>query len=280
MDLRRLKTIIIIVLVIINCMLGFVLLSTRNYETREKQQVEESVNQVLAQSGISIHPEVSIPESPGVNSFYLEKMFGSTKETATKFLGENYTDKGNGEYESGSGVLTVHGNEFIYRSKIQGDPVTDFSAENIEKLCRQEMKRRGMLEDVYAFSGQNSISGGTKAIFTVRKDGAEFFDAYVSFEFSEKGLNTVSGKNIISGLDKSTSQTSYISAASILADMGKSSRVTKGMKHTIMSIKPGYYIGRSDENYKNILAIPVWQIATDTGIILHYDARNGKEIAE
>ena len=280
MDLRRLKTIFIVVLLIINCMLGYVLLSTRSYESREKHQIEESLSEVLAQSGISIHPDVTIPESPRANSYYLEKMFGSTNDMATKFLGEGYLDKGNGEYESALGVLTVHGDEFVYKSKTENEDISNFSAENIEKLCRQEMKQRGMLEDVYVFGGQNTVEGGTKAIFTVSRDGEEFFDAYAAFEITDKGITSISGKNIISGMDKSAGQVPYFNVASILADIGRSPKFILDRKHTIMSIRAGYYIGKNSENYKNILAIPVWQIATDTGIIIHYDARNGKEIAD
>jgi len=67
---------------------------------------------------------------------------------------------------------------------------------------------------------------------------------------------------------------------SILADLVKSEGLEKNVGHTIVSIKPGYYIGKSEESYRNILAIPVWQIATDRGVILHYDARSGQKIEE
>ena len=54
----------------------------------------------------------------------------------------------------------------------------------------------------------------------------------------------------------------------------------KGVVHTIVSVIPGYYIGKTAESYRNILAITVWQIATDSGKILYYDARNGQLIKE
>ena len=61
-------------------------------------------------------------------------------------------------------------------------------------------------------------------------------------------------------------------------DIVKNPLLDKNKQHTIVSIKHGYYIGQGSENYRNILAIPVWQIATDSGLILYYDARNGNYI--
>ena len=108
----------------------------------------------------------------------------------------------------------------------------------------------------------------------------EFFDAYISFDVSMDGILGVSGKNIVSKIKASDSNTPYYSVISILADLVKSQELEKNAAHTIVSIRPGYYIGKSEESYRNILAIPVWQIATDRGHILHYDARNGQKINE
>ena len=67
---------------------------------------------------------------------------------------------------------------------------------------------------------------------------------------------------------------------SVLMGLSRSEKLTQGVLHKIISIKHGYYIGKGGESYKNILAIPVWQIAVDTGQIIHFDARNGRELEE
>ncbi len=280
MDLRRMKTVFILVLAAINVMLLCFLSSARNYEKKEKQIMVKNVSALLAQNMIYLPEAVQVPDSPDIYNFYLEKMFGSNRDMIVKFLGEEYTEEPSGTYKSNRGTLTIEGDEFkLYKTKPTGT-VSDFSRENIEKLCRNEMKAFGMMPEAYEFNGFNLVDDGTRAIFTVKKDKSEFFDAYISFDISGMGIYAISGRNIISGMSVSGGTSPYVNVVSILADLVKCDRLEKNTAHTIVSIKPGYYIGKTAESYLNILAIPVWQIATDRGMILHYDARNGREIIE
>ncbi|MBE7022890.1 MAG: hypothetical protein IJ285_04275 [Clostridia bacterium] len=280
MDLRRIKTIFIFILIAINIMLAFVLVSEKNSRSEEKKIITQNLSGLLEKNMIYLPEALEIPDSPDISSFYLEKMFGSDADMAEKFLGSNYTTDGSGRFESETGVLSVDGNEFKFFRKNPSGSVSEFSEEAIEKLCRDEMSGFGMIPEVYEFSGFNFVEDGTRAIFTVKHDDAEFFDAYIFFDVSEKGVFALSGKNIISEMNVAESNTPYFSVVSVLTDLVKNVRLDKNISHTIVSIKPGYYIGRSEESYRNILAIPVWQIATDKGLILHYDARSGQEIQE
>lgn len=280
MDLRRLKTVFIVLLLVVNAMLAYIVFSAKNYEQEERRIIEANLLEVLAKDKIYISEELTIPESPKVDSFYLEKMFGSHEDMAKKLLGTDYRKGENGVFQNAGGTLRVFGDEFNFRRTASGNIVSDFSSENVEKLCRNEMTKLGILQEIYAFGGVNKISGGVKAIFTVKMEEIEFFDAYISFEVSGKGITGISGKNVISNLNMSGGTAVYFSATSILTDMTKSDTLPANTAHTVVSIKPGYYIGKSEENFRNILAIPVWQIVTDTNIVLYYDARNGQEITE
>ncbi len=280
MDLRRMKTVFILVLAAINVMLLFVLYSTRNYEKEEKRVMVENVSVLLAENMIYLPDTLQIPDSPDIYNFYLEKMFGSSREMIVKFLGEEYSVQTEGTYKSDRGTLTIESDEFTFYKTQPNGSVTDFSRENIEKLCREEMKNFGMMHEAYKFNGFNLVDQGTRAIFTVQRDKSEFFDAYISFDISDKGVYSISGRNIVSGLSVSGGTIPYVSVLSILSDIVRCDRLEKNTAHRIVSIKPGYYIGKTAESYRNILAIPVWQIATDRGLILHYDARNGTEIKE
>ena len=279
MDLRRLKTVFIFVLIGINIMLIFVLYSARNYKGEEKKVMTENLTYLLSKNMIYLPETTEIPDSPDICNFYLEKMFGSDQEMLVKFLGEDYLAEGT-LYKNGGNSLRITGDEFSFsREKAEGK-ISELTPENIEKLCRREMESLGIMADVYAFGGINYVDEVIKAIFTVRQDEMEFFDAYISFDVSKDGILGISGKNIISGIKASDSNTPYYSVISILADLVKSQELEKNVAHTIVSIRPGYYIGKTEESYRNILAIPVWQIATDRGHILHYDARNGQKINE
>ncbi len=280
MDLRRLKTIFICVLAVLNLILLIVLNTAKSYEKEERKVMAENLSGILAKNMIYLPENVELPDSPDISNFYLEKMFGSAKEMAATFLGKDFEEESKGNYKSEIGTLSVEGDEFKFHKSNPADEVSDFNAEKVEKLCRKEMEILGMMQDVYSFEGLNFVENGVKAIFSVKQEDAEFFDAYISFDVSNRGVFSITGKNIISDLNVSGGVAPYYSVASILADIVKSKRLDKNIAHTVVSIRPGYYIGKSEESYRNILAIPVWQIATDNGTILHYDARNGKEIAE
>lgn len=280
MDLRRMKTVFILVLAAINIMLMCVLYNARNYEKEEKEIMVKNVSALLAENMIYLPDGVQIPDSPDIYNFYLEKMFGSDRDMIVKFLGEEYIRQTEDTYQSDKGTLTIEGDEFKFHKTEPKDAVTDFSRESIEKLCRSEMKAFGMMPEAYEFNGFNLVDEGTRAVFTVKKDKAEFFDAYISFDISDKGIYAISGRNIISGMSVSGGTSPYFNVVSILADLVRNDRLEKNTAHRIVSIKPGYYIGKTAESYRNILAIPVWQVATDRGLILHYDARNGREIIE
>lgn len=279
MDLRRLKTIFIFVLAALNIMFSVVLYNARNYEQEESRIMQESLTRLLSQHMIYLPENLEIPSSPEIYSFYLEKMFGSNRDVIEKFLGKEWSELEGGVYVGDKGKLRIEGNEFnFYNTVLQ--PVTDFSEANMEKICREEMGRLGILSDLYVFSGINFVEDGIKAIFTARHEESVFFDAYISFDINAKGIVLVSGRNMVSDLAVMDSEMEFFSVTSILPDLSENPALKKGIAHTIVSITPGYYIGKTVENYRNILAIPVWQIAADSGEILYYDARNGQYIDE
>ena len=280
MDLRRLKTIFIIVLVFLNVMFCVILNNAQNYEKEEQRTMAESLSQLLAKDMIYLPQKLEIPKAPDIYGFYLEKMFGENNDLIERFLGKDWQKVENGVYESKNGRLRLEGDEFKFFNINKNEDVTDFSEENMEKLCRREMERLGILSDLYVFSGMNFVDDGVKAIFTAKHQDAVFFDAYISFDVANGGISLVSGKNMVSDLDVTHSQERFFNATSILPDLAQNTQLKKGIAHTVVSITPGYYIGKTVESYRNILAIPVWQIATDSGMILYYDARNGQPVIE
>jgi len=280
MDLRRLKTVFIVVLVAINIMLCAVIYNATNFEKEERLTMTESLTKLLAKDMIYLPGRLEFPESPGIYNFYVEKMFGNNADLIEKFLGKDSQLISESEYKSGKGRLLLEGDEFKFFNSSPAGEIIDFSEENVEKLCRKEMERLGILSELYAFSGINFVDDGIRGIFTAQNEKTTFFDAYISFDITDKGISAVSGRNLISALEVSHSGADFLNIISILPDLSENSALEKGVAHTVVSITPGYYIGRTAESYKNILAIPVWQIATDSGKILYYDARNGNSIEE
>ncbi len=280
MDLRRLKTIFIFVLALMNIVFCAIIYNAQTYEKKEQQIMTESLNNLLAKDMIYLSPRLELPKAPTIYRFYLEKSFGNNDDLIKRFLGDSeYTAHGN-DYSNETGRLHLIGDEFKFYNLKPTDTITDFSEKNIERLCREEMERLGIFSELYVFSGINFPDDGVTAIFTVQHEDFAFFDAYISFDVGSRGITSISGRNMLSGLETSRSESKFFNIMSILTDLSNNPALEKNVVHSIVSITPGYYIGKTAESYRNILAIPVWQIATDTGKILYYDARNGKRITE
>lgn len=280
MDLRRLKTIFIIVLLIINFTMIAALRSFEKQDEDIVRAMNESVSSMLQSKMIFLAPKLDIPTSPEIYNVYLERMANNNEELVARFLRGKYTSESDGVYVNGSRKLHIGGDVLTYENSKPSEPVTDFSAKGIESACRKEMKRLGIKSDIYKFNGVNKAGDIIKAIFTARHGDASFFDAYISFDVSRDGIVSVSGKNLISDLTVSGRNVPYFNINSILLELAKNPDIDINKKNTIVSISSGYYIGQNSEEYRNILAIPVWQIATDSGDIFYYDARNGNYISE
>ncbi len=280
MDLRRLKTIFIVVLVIINILLMIYIQNVISQDKTMKQEMLDNVSALLARDMIYLAPKLNTTETPEADNCYIEKMSGGNQELVRRFLGGSYTESREGVYENGKKKLYVSGDEFRYENNSPEKPAKDFSESAIENLCLDEMERLGVSSELYKFSGLNYADDRVKAIFTAQHNEAAFFDAYISFDVTKEGIVSFSGKNLISDLAVSGSSVPYYDINSILPDLAANPQLKKNKKHTIISVKHGYYIGQDAEQYRNILAIPVWQIATDSGDILYYDARNGEYIDE
>lgn len=278
MDLRRLKTVFIIILIVIDALLAALLCHMIGQEREVKKETDSSVTAFLQRNMIFLAPDLELPESPEMSDCYLEKMSESNDDFVTKLLGGSYTASEDGGYISGSRSLHIGGAEFRYEDSKPTAPLSDMSASAIEKLCRSELERLDIDSRSYKFNGINMGGNTIKAIFTVEYSGSVFFDSYLSFDISKDGICGISGKNLVSDISVSGRSAKYFKISSILMDIVKNPMLDKNKQHTIVSIKHGYYIGQGSENYRNILAIPVWQIATDSGLILYYDARNGNYI--
>ncbi len=278
MDLRRLKTILIFVLVAINLMLLVIIQNIVKSDREIKNEMRNNISALLAEDLIYLSPELEIPDVPETYNCYIEKMSANNRDLVFRFLDGEFTEEGEGIYRNGGKMLKVSNNEFKYENKNPEKAAKNFSQSAIENLCREEMESLGVLSGIYKFSGINYAKDNLKAIFTAQNGDSAFFDAYISFDVTEKGIIAISGKNLIADLSVSGTSSFYTDVMSLLPDLTKTPLLEEKKLYNIVSIKNGYYIGDNTESYRNILAIPVWQIATDSGNILYYDARNGRRV--
>ena len=117
MDLRRLKTIFIFILVALNIMFCAVLYSAQNYEKEERLAMTSSLTKLLAKNMIYLPEKTELPQSPKIYNFYLEKMFGNNEELADRLLGKDWTRIDDSQYKSEKGKLVLAGDEFKFYVK-------------------------------------------------------------------------------------------------------------------------------------------------------------------
>nr|QGT51210.1 hypothetical protein Firmicute1046_2860 [uncultured Firmicutes bacterium] len=276
MDIAKVKTILIFVLVAINIALFSFLIGTRNQDTTVNQRSDDQVIALLNEKNIVLDKKLISQKVSSVPNCLIERMLSGDDKIVSKLLGGKYIKEEEGSYTNESKQLTIRGDSFRFTDAAPSEAPADNSPATIERYCIEAMKRMGISSENYTFLGMNGAGENFKALFAPKCADYPFFDANLDFEISSAGLVSVQGKNLISSNTVSGGKTEIFSIHSILVDFADNQYLDRTRQTVITSISLGYYIGHDAEQYKSVLAIPVWQIATDNGDIFYYDARNGK----
>lgn len=277
MDLRRIKTITIAVLLIIFIMLSGFLISLNRRDKAIEKEANSRVVALLDKNNIILDINIIPEKNERVEESYVEKIIPKDPVFIEKLLGKGYTGKEAGLYEKGDKALMIDGASFSYIAGENAESVKINDKTQVENYCREKLKWLGADEKLYAFSGVNMTGNTVKALFSGKYEKYEYFDSFITFELTEKGIKSVQAKNLLSSSTASQEKTALFSINSILLDIAGNPEMDKEKKTSVISIAKGYYIGR-ESSYKKTMAVPVWQIALDDGTIMYYDARNGNYI--
>lgn len=277
MDWYRTKNILIFVLLILNITLFTVYYRTTAQHRIVDNQTRDNIVDILNSSNIRLNKAL-IPDTP--SSFtgrYIERAVTGNSPFVIKLMGNSYSyDEENNIYKAGTKTLTVKKDTFEYSDTAPQIPPEEKSEKYLKEFCIKAMKALDIDYKLYSFEGLNYNESSVKAIFSPVLGNYKFFDAYMAFEISDKGITSVSGKNIILAKTASGISSKVFDINSVLLDLCSNPGLSKAQINTVASIQLGYYIGEIDEIYSNVLAIPAWQIAMENGGIFYYDARNGK----
>ena len=243
-----------------------------------EKQTQDNVASILSASNIRIDKK-NIPQSPVFfTGRYIERALETNSSFIGKLLGSGYTSLGSGVYASKDKTLSFSGNMIDFSDKNPSTPPDNFAEEDIKKYCLEEMKKLDINYKTYTYDGLNYSGDKVKAIFSPTIGEYKFFDSFLSFEVSPKGITAIQGKNILLAKPVPSISTKVYDINSVLLDLVSSPNASSNQITGIISINLGFYIGGGEERYSNVLAIPAWQIATENGSILYFDARNGKNI--
>ena len=261
MDWKRFKKIIIVVLIIINIVFLVYFLNVKMSDSRIEKETKNNVISVLKKNNIILEEEVFPKNREKCSACYVTRLIETDSDFANRLKGE-------------SGEITENDELFIITP-----PKTDkikMNESDVRKACYDYMNSYGINSEMYKETSVKIDGKTAKARYNLFYEECEFFDSFLDFELTEKGIKRVSGRNIIKNDSVSVYEETLMPIESILVAISENKEVEKPLK--ISGIEFGYYFGKSAGVYVNVLSLPVWEVSFEDGTELYFDARNGNLI--
>ncbi len=258
MEWGKLKTIIIIMLLLVNGFL-LVLVGARRGETQryERSALDQTV-QVLAENGIQVDPE-NVTAADRLSPQSAERDNQAEERLAHALLGETVTGENRGgglyTYTGSRGQVDFRSGGELY-AQMEPDPrwQTEDPEEHAAGLVR-EMKLKTELTG-------SELSGGTGTVtFRQLWDGAPLFSSEITFLYREGQLEVVSGSLL--AVEATAEEAGEVLSLPTALLRFLDDVVTSGdVCSAIVSMEPGY---RAAQSFSGAVRLsPVWLIASNT----------------
>ncbi len=261
MDWKRFKKIIIVVLIMINIVFLVYFLNIKMSDNHMEKETKNNVISVLKKNNIILDEDV-FPKNRGkCSACYVTRLIEKDSDFANRLKGE-------------SGEITEK--DELFTITLKGTDKTKMTEEGVRKACFDYMNSYGINSDMYKEMSVEIDGKTAKARYNLFYDGCQFFDSFLDFEITEKGIKRISGRNIIKNDSVSGYEETLMPIESILVAISENKETDKPVK--ISKIDFGYYFGKSAGVYVNVLSLPVWKVSFEDGTDIYYDARNGNLI--
>lgn len=262
MKASRLKTIVIVILLLVNAFLLFLLLSRRAEQTQAYEHTVEQLCVLFERSGVSFD-RVLLPKDSDMYSVSLER--DSARETAfaEALLGDDIS-----VLDSGGGVSRYSGELGSCSIRSGGAVETALSrpVDDAEGFCR-ELFRSFDYEQV-----SSSLAGGSGSVTGVRHvSGRLIYNASLALTFSDGVLTSVSG-TFLSELDEGR-RTDGLDAVSALVRFLDYCSVSGAVCTEVSGLDSGYLLQSSSASPLRL--VPVWRVATDVNNY-YVNSQNGE----
>ena len=250
MKTSRIKTIVIVILLLVNVFLLVLLLGRRNEQRIAYERSVEQLSLLLVNNGITFDTSL-LPDKVSFPAAELTHDAAAEAAFAHALLGDNAaarsTGGGNSVYESERGSLRFRANGAV-------DGSMNCPARDPADFLSGILPPLGYRVDV---SGVNFAGSGT-AVAVREMDSTRIFNAPLTFTFESGALTSVSGSFLPSvTLTKSTDGMDAISALVRFLDY----RNTNGLVCTqIVHLENGYLLQSAAVSPK---LVPAWHIMTD-----------------
>jgi len=254
LDRYRLKTVIIIILLLVNCFLIGSLAVRKSSEHAARVQTEEQIVALFAADGMTLDRSAISQHTPP-SGLSLNRNPALDRAVAAFFLGEPLSQNNQGDtytYTGNSGAA-------IFRSNGSFDIAGTLSMGDIQELCYDFCKEFSYAEPVFMFDE----SGAGSAVAVAHHNKLPVFNSTVSFSFNSDGtLSTVSGTLLPESGTSTGSAQEPLSAVGALTAFQKMRRETGAVVSFITDMYPCYELQRSTTAL--ISLVPAWCIVTDT----------------
>ncbi len=256
MKTSKLKTLIIIILVIVNGFLLSVAIPRLTAERYQMQQEKRILVRLLRESGIQADVD-AIPDEAKLKSLAAGRDGAVEARVVRALLGETaFVDRGGGiySYESAAGEAEFRefgdfSVELTSGSKKYSTP--DTAKKLFKDLGFEALNIRGFTEDGAEFAAAEQAT-----------DGAALFNCTVKARYDESGLRSVSGTWITLVEPSSREELPAMGVASALVSFLDSSETLGIVCGEITDAEAGYILSRSSPVAQ---LSPVWMIKADTG---------------
>lgn len=250
MKASRLKTIVIVILLLVNAFLLFLLLSRRAEQTQAYERTVEQLCELFDRSGVSFDCAL-LPENSDVYALSPER--SSTREMAfaKSLLGDDVSafDSGGGisRYSSSLGSCSL-------RSGGTVDAVLSRPLNDAAQFSRELFRSFGYKEV------SSSLNGGSGSVTGMRRSkNGPIYNAALTLTFTDSTLTNVSG-TFLSDLDEGR-RTDGLDAISALVHFLDYCGVSGVVCTEVSALDSGYLLQSSAS--APLRLIPVWRITTD-----------------
>ncbi len=265
MKMSQLKTLMIIILVIVNVFLMIQVIMKKTDERVQKQEVKQSLVDLLKKNDIEISPGI-IPEEQTLEGLDAVRAQEAESRAAQALLGKTEpVDMGGGinSYESLNGRAEFRmGGDFI----IELESETKYRAADSAKKLFKDIGFSAQKESVQ----QRSENGQSYVTAMQEIDGVPLFDCTVTAVFGPQGLQSISG-NWVTGTQPNSQADTAMSAPTALVTFLDWSGIQGKVCGEILELRAGYQLIRSGTA---ATLAPVWRIVADTGVY-YLDALTG-----
>jgi len=253
LDRYRLKNVIIIILLLVNCFLVGSLAIQQSSEYTARVQTEEQLVALFAADGMTLD-RTAISKSVPPACLSMTRDTAHDRAVAAFFLGTALSQDNQGDTYTYTGTSGVA----IFRSNGSFDIAGTLSTGNAQSTCRDFCKAFDYDDPVFLLDE----NGDGSATASARHNKLSVFNSTVTFSFSGGTLITVGGTLLPESSSVAESTQEPLSAVAALTALQKMRRESGAVVSAITGMYPCYELQSSTTTH--ISLVPAWCIVTNT----------------